>query len=98
MTHANRSMPPSVVIPVLIYPDVREAVDWLVAAFGFAERVWIGDNHRAQLNYGGGGLIVGDVRHSRADCSLARADLDWSAKIPFEDGLARTVAWLAEAN
>jgi UDP-glucose 4-epimerase len=38
---------------------------------------------------------TGDVRHSRADCSLARADLGWSAKIPFEDGLARTVAWLS---
>jgi uncharacterized glyoxalase superfamily protein PhnB len=63
--HANRSMPSSSVIPVLIYPDVREAVDWLVAAFDFAERVWIGENHRAQLDYRGGGLIVGDVSGDR---------------------------------
>lgn len=37
----NRSIPPAVVIPVLIYPDVRAAVDWLGAAFGFVEHVRI---------------------------------------------------------
>src|SRR3979490_3272584 len=62
----NRSIPSSVVIPVLIYPDVREAVAWLSAAFGFDERVRIGENHRAQLRFGDGGLIVGDVRGDRA--------------------------------
>ncbi len=61
----NRSMPSAAVIPVLIYPDVREAVDWLASAFGFEERVWIGENHRAQLRFGGGALIVGDVRGDR---------------------------------
>ena len=34
----NRSIPPSTVIPVLVYPDVRQAVAWLSAAFDFAER------------------------------------------------------------
>ena len=33
---ANRSMPAPTVVPVLIYPDVREAVAWLSAAFGFS--------------------------------------------------------------
>jgi uncharacterized glyoxalase superfamily protein PhnB len=61
----NRSIPPSTVIPVLIYPDVREAVEWLEAAFGFAERVRIGENHRAQLGFGEGTVIVGDVRDER---------------------------------
>ena len=62
----NRSIPSAVVVPVLIYPDVREAVAWLTTAFGFAERVRIGENHRSQLRFGdGGGLIVGDVRHER---------------------------------
>jgi uncharacterized glyoxalase superfamily protein PhnB len=61
----NRSMPSSAVIPVLVYPDVREAVEWLQAAFGFVERVEIGDNHRSQLSFGGGDLIVADVRHDR---------------------------------
>jgi uncharacterized glyoxalase superfamily protein PhnB len=62
---SNRSIPTAIVIPVLIYPDVREAVAWLSAAFGFAERVRIGENHRAQLTFGDGAVIVGDVRHDR---------------------------------
>lgn len=53
----NRSMPPSVVILVLAYPDVREAVDWLCRSFGFVERLRIG-NHRAQLALGEGSVIV----------------------------------------
>jgi uncharacterized glyoxalase superfamily protein PhnB len=61
----NRSIPAATVIPVLIYPDVRAAVEWLGEAFGFSERVRIGDNHRAQLSFGEGGLIVGDVRRER---------------------------------
>lgn len=61
----NRSIPSATVVPVLVYPDVREAVEWLTAAFGFEERVRIGENHRSQLRFGAGGLIVGDVRHDR---------------------------------
>jgi uncharacterized glyoxalase superfamily protein PhnB len=61
----NRSVPASTVIPVLIYPDVRQAVAWLGAAFGFVERVRIGEDHRAQLSIGDGAVIVGDVRHDR---------------------------------
>ncbi len=45
----NRSIPSSIVIPVLIYPDVRAAVAWLEAAFGLAERVRIGEEHREDL-------------------------------------------------
>ena len=62
---ANRSIPASTVIPVLIYPDVREAVEWLGAAFGFVERVQIGENHRSQLSVGEGAVIIGDVRKER---------------------------------
>src|SRR6187431_2439896 len=62
----NRSIPSATVIPVLIYPDVREAVAWLTAAFGFAERVKIGEDHRSQMSVpGGGAVIIGDVRHDR---------------------------------
>jgi uncharacterized glyoxalase superfamily protein PhnB len=61
----NRSIPSATVIPVLIYPDVRDAVDWLSVAFGFVERLRIGENHRAQLRFGDGAVIVGDVRGDR---------------------------------
>jgi uncharacterized glyoxalase superfamily protein PhnB len=46
----NRSVPPATVVPVLSYPDVRAAVAWLSAAFGFAERTRIGDSHRASAS------------------------------------------------
>ena len=61
----NRSIPKATVVPVLIYPDVRQAVEWLGAAFGFVECVKIGEGHRAQLAFGDGALIVGDGRHGR---------------------------------
>jgi len=65
MLRNNRSIPAATVIPVLIYPDVREAVAWLSAAFGFQERVRIGDGHRSQLRVGDGAVILGDVRNDR---------------------------------
>jgi uncharacterized glyoxalase superfamily protein PhnB len=54
---ANRSVPSASVIPELPYPDVREAAEWLCRAFGFRERLQIGD-HRAQLVYEDGAVIV----------------------------------------
>ena len=62
---ANRSIPVAAVIPVLSYPDVRAAVQWLASAFGFVERVRIGDDHRAQLSFGDGALIVADTSGDR---------------------------------
>lgn len=55
------------VTPVLVYPDVRAAVAWLEAAFGFEERVRIGDAHRAQMRVGvDGAIVVVDVGGQRA--------------------------------
>lgn len=53
----NRSVPEASVIPELPYRDVREATEWLCRAFGFRERLQIGD-HRAQLVYENGAVIV----------------------------------------
>jgi uncharacterized glyoxalase superfamily protein PhnB len=61
----NRSAPPATVTPVLVYPDVRAAVAWLATAFGFVERVRIGEDHRAQLSVGSdGAIVIADVRKS----------------------------------
>ncbi len=61
---SNRSIPSTSVIPVVLYPDVRKAVDWLCETFGFTERLQIGASHRSQLNIGkGGAVIIGEVRN-----------------------------------
>jgi uncharacterized glyoxalase superfamily protein PhnB len=63
---ANRSIPSATVIPVLVYPDVRGAVEWLSEAFGFIERVRIGEDHRSQMQIGDdGAVIVADVRNEQ---------------------------------
>jgi uncharacterized glyoxalase superfamily protein PhnB len=63
----NRSVPPATVVPMLAYPDVRAAVDWLSGAFGFVERTRIGESHRAQLSIGvDGAMIVADNGRVRA--------------------------------
>ncbi|WP_420243130.1 VOC family protein [Roseiterribacter gracilis] len=80
----NRSMPDATVIPVLSYPDVATAVLFLTRAFGFTERLRIGD-HRAQLQFAGGAIVVaqGDfggggnsvmVRIANADAHCAHAE------------------------
>jgi uncharacterized glyoxalase superfamily protein PhnB len=61
----NRSIPQATVIPVLVYPDVRSAVSWLSDAFGFEERLQIGEDHRSQLRIGDAAIIIGDVRGDR---------------------------------
>jgi uncharacterized glyoxalase superfamily protein PhnB len=50
-------MPAAAVVPVLAYPDVNGAAEWLCAAFGFERRLLIGD-HRVQLTVGDGAVVV----------------------------------------
>jgi uncharacterized glyoxalase superfamily protein PhnB len=54
-------MLPSTIIPELAYEDVGKAAEWLCDAFGFAERLRIGD-HRIQLTFGQGSLVVVEPR------------------------------------
>ena len=62
----NRSVPPAMVVPVLVYADVRAAVAFLADAFGFVERTRIGENHRAQLAVDGDwAVIVADAGGDR---------------------------------
>lgn len=57
MLKKNRSAPSTAVIPVLYYPDVRAAVEWLTTALAFTERLRIAD-HRCQLLHGDGAIVV----------------------------------------
>ncbi|HMH13078.1 MAG TPA: VOC family protein [Edaphobacter sp.] len=50
-------MPQCIVIPVIAYRDVGEAIDWLCDVFGFTVRLRIG-GHRAQLNVGDGAVVL----------------------------------------
>ena len=56
-------MPPGTIIPELPYADVRAAAEWLCRAFGFSQRLRIGD-HRVQLRLGDAALVV--VQHGAA--------------------------------
>lgn len=70
---ANRSIPSAAVVPVLTVADVRAAVAWLAEAYGFSERLRIGEGHRSQLDVpGGGAVILAEVRpHTRAPAGSA---------------------------
>jgi uncharacterized glyoxalase superfamily protein PhnB len=70
-------MPASTVIPVLAYPDVGEAVEWLCETFGFTER-WRAGSHRAQLAVGDGCVAVteGGSRSTHANVMVRVDDVD----------------------
>lgn len=53
----NRSAPDSAVIPVLYYPDVGEAVEWLTTVLPFTERLRNSENRR-QLSHSNGAIVV----------------------------------------
>ena len=71
---------------MLIYPDVRAAVTWLESAFGFTERVRIGDGHRAQLRVGpDGAIVVADVRGAQVAPSHGVVTHLVKARVPDVD-------------
>lgn len=53
----NRSMPPGIIIPELVYEDLDQVVAWLCQAFGFEERLHF-RNHRCQLVLGEASFIA----------------------------------------
>jgi uncharacterized glyoxalase superfamily protein PhnB len=87
----NRSAPPATVTPVLIYPDVRAAVSWLESAFGFEERVRIGDAHRAQLRVGSdGAVVVADVHGDQVAPSAGVVTHVVKVRVPDVDAAFRS--------
>ncbi len=79
----NRSVPPATVVPVLSYPDVRAAVAWLSAAFGFVERTRIGESHRAQMSIGADGAVV--VAERRGEKSAQDDGVTHLIRVRVED-------------
>ena len=73
-------MPTATIIPVLAYDDVAGAVAWLCTAFGFVERLRIGD-HRAQLTYGSGAVVV----TARAGAGAAVGSHSVMVRVPDAD-------------
>ena len=83
----NRSLPTATVIPVLVYPDVRAAVAWLTEAFGFEERVRIGDDHRSQMRVGeDGGVSLADVHGGQQAPQLGHVTHLLKVRVPDVDG------------
>jgi uncharacterized glyoxalase superfamily protein PhnB len=95
----NRSMPTDVLIPVLSYPSVSDAVEWLTRAFAFTLRWQVGE-HRAQLGVGTSAALavtsgeptlgsdhvmvrVDDIDAHRDRASAAGADVGDIAEFPF---------------
>ena len=78
---SNRSIQRATVIPVLAYPDVNHAADWLCAAFGFTVRLRIG-THRVQLNAGDGALTLRELRENERGGALG---MGHSVTIRVED-------------
>jgi uncharacterized glyoxalase superfamily protein PhnB len=66
---SNRSIPNATVIPVLAYPDVNQAAEWLCRAFGFTVRLRIG-SHRVQMNMGDGAVILRELRENEVGAQL----------------------------
>jgi uncharacterized glyoxalase superfamily protein PhnB len=82
---SNRTMPPCVVIPELVYEDVQEAARWLCDAFGFTPR-WIAGGHRAQLSYGADGAIA--LTEARVGW---RSDDEVVLRVPRSDEVSQAV-------
>jgi len=66
-------MPPGVIIPELPYDDVRAAAAWLSQAFGFKERLRIG-NHRCQLSFGEASVVAVERKEPGISSILVHVD------------------------
>src|SRR5882762_1586496 len=58
----NRSAPAATIVPILIYEDVSQAIEWLCRTFGFTERLRAerdGVTSHAQLAVAEGAIMLG---------------------------------------
>jgi uncharacterized glyoxalase superfamily protein PhnB len=75
MSSAQRG---STIIPCLRYHDVHAAIDWLCKAFGFAKHAMYENEHggvdHAQLIYGDGMIMLGEVRDTELGRHVVQPD------------------------
>ena len=69
--------------------SINALVDSILAAVG---------RSRADYPLQWGPRRPGDQEHMEADVSRLRADLGWAPATPFDEGMARTVAWAREVQ
>src|SRR5579883_1350697 len=63
----NRSVPADIVLPHIVVRDIRAAIEWLAAAFGFQEHYRYGDPPAgAQLHLGEAYIMLCETRKGRA--------------------------------
>lgn len=87
----NRSMPASTVIPVLAYADVEPASRWLCEAFGFELRLTVG-NHRIQLGFGDGAVVLTEVKGKGRYQPVARSP-SWCVSKTLTSTMTVSHAW-----
>jgi uncharacterized glyoxalase superfamily protein PhnB len=59
---SNRSAPDATIVPILVYEDVSQAIEWLCRVFGFTERLRAerdGVVGHAQLAFGNSAIMIG---------------------------------------
>jgi uncharacterized glyoxalase superfamily protein PhnB len=66
-------MPPGIIIPELPYDDIGAAATWLCQAFGFKQRLRIGD-HRFQLSFGQSSVVVIERKEPGISSILVHVD------------------------
>lgn len=69
MLKKNRSAPNTAVIPILYYPDVPAAVEWLTTALPFIERLRNSENRRQLLHSNGAIIVAKPGAHAEAAAS-----------------------------
>jgi uncharacterized glyoxalase superfamily protein PhnB len=58
----NRSAPTATIVPILVYEDVEQAIEWLRRTLGFTERLRAAHNgvvSHAQLAFAEGAVMIG---------------------------------------
>jgi uncharacterized glyoxalase superfamily protein PhnB len=63
----NRSVPPQILLPHIVYDDVAEAIDWLTRTFGFVEHYRYGEPAQgAQMHLGEAWIMLRQSRPGEA--------------------------------